>query len=93
MNREKIVEQISVLKTLVEDWDNLESRELQEQAEVLIIANAAELVKLAAGAKKSEMAYNSAPKKEIVLSVEEVRKCFHTVVDVVLNKFESFERN
>ena len=58
MQREKIVNHISVLKTLIEDWNNLESHELQEQAERLIIAKSAELAEFAEVSKKSETPYN-----------------------------------
>ena len=57
MDKEKIAECIAALRTLIEDWVKVETSEIEEQAERLIIAKAAELVKLAEP-KKSEMACN-----------------------------------
>ena len=57
MDNVKITDCIYELKDLVEDWDKVETSEVEEQAERLIIAKAAELVKLATP-KKSEMACN-----------------------------------
>ena len=55
MDSVKIVDCIYELKYLLDDWDKVETEEIEEQARRLIIAKAAELVKLAEP-KKSEMA-------------------------------------
>lgn len=41
--------------------------------------------------KKSEIPCNGTPRKT-TLTLEEMRDCFHTVIDVVLNKIASLER-
>ena len=57
MDKEKITDCIAGLRVLIDDWTKVETREIEEQAERLIIAKAAELVKIAEP-KKSEMACN-----------------------------------
>ena len=57
MDREKIAECIAGLRVLIDDWTKVETREIEEQAERLIIAKSAELLKLAEP-KKSEILCN-----------------------------------
>ena len=58
MDREKISECIAGLRVLIDDWTKVETREIEEHAERLIIAKATELVKLTEPQKKSEMVCN-----------------------------------
>ena len=53
----KITDCICELGEMIDDWATVQTSEIEEQAERLIIAKAAELVKLAEP-KKSEMACN-----------------------------------
>jgi len=57
LDREKIAECIAGLRVLIDDWTKVETREIEEQAERLIIAKSAELVKFAES-NNSEMACN-----------------------------------
>ena len=54
MDREKIAECIAGLRVLIDDWTKVETREIEEQAERLIIAKSAELLKLAEPKKSCE---------------------------------------
>ena len=58
MSEDKITTCISDLRVLIDDWAKVETREIEEHAERLIIAKATELVKIAEPQKKSEMVCN-----------------------------------
>ena len=92
MDSEKIKNCIYILKDLIEDWNKVETSEVEEQAERLIIAKAAELVKLAEP-KKSEMACNCCGDcaEEIdaqnkLLQVVEAVDAFTTAINKLANK-------
>ena len=52
MSEDKITTCISDLRVLIDDWAKVETREIEEHAERLIIAKATELVKIAEPQKK-----------------------------------------
>ena len=89
MDSEKIKNCIYVLKDLIEDWNKVETSEIEEQAERLIIAKAVELVKLAEP-KKSEMACNCCAEEidaqNKLLQVVEAVDAFVTAINKLANK-------
>ena len=92
MDKEKIAECIAGLRTLIEDWVKVETSEIEEQAERLIIAKAAELVKLAEP-KKSEMACNCCAEcaeeidaQQKMLAMVEAVDAFTTAINKLANK-------
>ena len=92
MDKEKIADCIAGLRTLIEDWVKVETSEIEEQAERLIIAKAAELVKLAEP-KKSEMACNCCGEcaeeidaQQKMLAVVEAVDAFTTAINKLANK-------
>ena len=92
LDKEKIAECIAGLRTLIEDWVKVETSEIEEQAERLIIAKAAELVKLAEP-KKSEMACNCCGEcaeeidaQQKMLAVVEAVDAFTTAINKLANK-------
>ena len=89
MDSEKIKNCIYILKDLIEDWNKVETSEIEEQAERLIIAKAAELVKLAEP-KKSEMACNCCAEEidaqNKLLQVVEAVDAFTTAINKLANK-------
>ena len=77
-NKVKILACISRLKFLTEDWSKVTTLEMSEQAERLIIAKAAELVKLAEP-KKSEMACNCCA--EEIDAMEEMERAVNIFIN------------
>ena len=63
----KITDCICELGEMIDDWATVRTREIEEQAERLIIAKAAELVKLAEP-KKSEMACNCCGEETVAMA-------------------------
>jgi len=100
MNSEKLLEKRMTMQILLSAQEELmdlppevEIGDVVQKIDKLIMEAAADMMTAYEGKqKKSEMACNCASKKEILMPLEDVRKCFHTVADVVLNKFEEMER-